>query len=131
MNKFLFMGRIASDPTRLKSADGADVIRFSFAVSRGKKIEGQPDADFFKVIAFRKVAESLIRFDVGKGTKLLLDGEIRNNNYLDKQGVKHYENEFVINKFEFAESKKSREVVDQPVSVAEVAPAEDEDEFPF
>ena len=55
-------------------------------------------------MAFGKIAETFEKCNIGKGTKLLIEGEVRNNNY-EKDGVKHYSNQVVVNSFEFCESK--------------------------
>lgn len=88
------------------SNDGKAVARFNFAVNRRFKRDGDPEADFFQCVAFGKIAETLEKCSVGKGTKLLLDGEMRNNNY-EKDGVKHHGMQVVVNSFEFCESKGS------------------------
>ena len=105
MNNVVLMGRISSDPEIRVGQNNSQVCRFNFAVPRRFKREGDPDADFFSCIAFGKLAETFDKLNIQKGVKLLLDGEIRNNNYTDKNGVKRYENQIVVASFEFCESK--------------------------
>jgi single-strand DNA-binding protein len=83
------------------TADQKAVASFNFAVNRRFDRE---NSDFFKCVAFGKTAETIEKL-VKKGTKLLLEGEIRNNNYTDKNGVKRYEMQVIVNSFEFCESK--------------------------
>ena len=106
MQKWLAMGRLAKDIEIRYSNDGKAVARFDFAVNRRFKREGEADADFFSCVAFGKLAETLERCNVGKGTKLLIEGEMRNNNY-EKDGVKYYGMQLYVNGFEFGESKTS------------------------
>lgn len=106
MNKFICMGRLSTDVEYRTSNTGSTVARFNFAVNRRFKKEGEPDADFFTCVAFGKIAETFQKCNVGKGTKLLLEAEVRNNNY-EKDGVKHYNTQIVVNTFEFCESKAS------------------------
>ena len=106
MNKIILFGRLASDLDVRATNDGKSVVRFNFAVNRWFKREGEPDADFFQCVAFGKIAETLDRCEVGKGTKLLIEGEMRNNNY-EKDGVKYYGMQLYVNSFEFGESKTS------------------------
>lgn len=106
MNKIILCGRLTADTDIRYSNDNKAVARFNFAVNRRFKREGDPEADFFQCVAFGKIAETLEKCNVGKGTKLLLDGEMRNNNY-EKDGVKHYGMQVVVNSFEFCESKGS------------------------
>ena len=107
MNKVILMGRLTRDvEIRYSEGSGKAVARFDLAVNRRYKQEGQPEADFFSCVAFGKIAETFEKCEIGKGTKLMLEGEIRNNNY-EKDGVKHYSNQIIVNSFEFCESKGS------------------------
>ena len=106
MNKFIILGRCASDPEIRYSNEGKAVARFNFAVNRKFKQEGQPEADFFSCVAFGKIAETFEKCSIGKGTKLLIEGEVRNNNY-EKDGVKHYSNQVIVNSFEFCEKLRN------------------------
>ena len=104
MNKLIIVGRPTADPEVRYSQDGKALARFNFAVNRRFKRDGEPDADFFSCVAFGKTAETIEKL-VRKGTKLLIDGECRNNNYTDQNGVKHYGTQVIVNAFEFCESK--------------------------
>lgn len=106
MNKFIASGRVASDVETRQSANGTTVAKFNFAVRKNFKKDNEPDADFFSCVVFGKLAEVFDR-NVSKGTKLLLEGEMRNANY-EKDGVKHYGMQFVVNSMEFCESKTNR-----------------------
>lgn len=101
-------GRIVADPEIRYSNDGKAIARFRFAVNRTFKREGEPDADFFQCTTFGKTAENFEKLHIGKGTKLLLRGEFRNNDYTDREGVKHYGYQAIVNEFEFCESKGSQ-----------------------
>lgn len=82
------------------------VARFQGAVNRRFKKANEPDADFFTYVVFGKVAETIEKC-VRKGTKIIVTGEIRNNNYTDKNGQKVYGQEIVVSSFEFCESKSA------------------------
>ena len=82
MNKVILMGRLTRDPEVRYSNDLA-VATFSIAVDRRFKKEGQPEADFFDCTAFRKTAEFIEKY-LHKGTKVVLDGELQNDNYTNK-----------------------------------------------
>ncbi len=107
MNKAIFTGRLCSDCDIRYTNDGKPVAKFRFAVNRRFAREGEPDADFFSCTAFGKTAETMEKCSIGKGTKLLLDAEVRNNNYTDKEGKRRYDTQVVVNSFEFCESKQS------------------------
>lgn len=108
MNKIILMGRLCADPEVRYSSTGKAVASFRIAVDRRFKREGQPDADFFKCAAFSKTAEFVEKY-LKKGTKIVLDGEMQNNNYTDKHGTQHYDFQVMVNSLEFAESKKAAE----------------------
>lgn len=104
MNKIILCGRLSADVEMRYTNDGKAVVSFNFAVNRRFKRDGDPEADFFRCVAFGKIAETFEKCNVGKGTKLLIDGEMRNNNY-EKDGIKHYGMQMIVNSFEFCESR--------------------------
>ena len=108
MNKVILMGRLTRDPeVRYGGSSNMAIAKISLAVDRRFKREGQPEADFFNCTAFGKTGEFVEKY-LRKGTKVVLDGEIQNDNY-EKDGVKHYSTQIIINQIEFAESKKAAE----------------------
>ena len=108
MNKVIMMGRLTRDPeVRYGGANNTAVAHFSLAVDRRYKRDGQPEADFFNCTAFAKTAEFVEKY-LHKGTKVVLDGELRNNNY-NLNGNKQYAVQIVVNSLEFAESKGSQQ----------------------
>lgn len=104
MNEFRISGRLTADPDIKMTKDSKVVARFNFAVNRRFKREGEPDADFFQCVAFGKTAETFEKCNISKGTKLIIGGEVRNNNY-EKDGVMIYGNQVKVDWFEFCESK--------------------------
>ena len=82
------------------------VARFTLAVDRRFKQEGQPTADFIRCIAFGKTAEFFERFG-RKGTKFLIEGRIQTGSYTNKDGQKVYTTDVVVENAEFAESKSA------------------------
>lgn len=105
MNKVIEMGRLTRDPEISSSTSGTTFARFSIAVDRRFKKEGEPDADFFNCTAFGKTAEFVEKY-LQKGTKVLVTGRLQNNNYTNKEGQKVYDVRIVVEEMEFAESKK-------------------------
>lgn len=103
MNKFITSGRVVNDIEIRQSTNGKTIAKFNFAVRKNFKKDNEPDADFFNCVVFGKLAEVFDR-NVRKGTKLILEGEMRNDNY-EKDGVKHYGMQYVVNSMEFCESK--------------------------
>lgn len=103
MNKVIFIGRLTRDPElRFIPGSGTAVTRFSVAVNREFKKEGQPDADFFNIVAWGNIAENCANY-LKKGRLVGIEGQLRNNNFEDKNGVKHYSVEINANRVEFLE----------------------------
>ena len=108
MNKVILMGRLVRDP-EVRYSQGANqtaVARFSLAVDRKFKREGEPEADFFNCTSFGKQAEFVEKY-LHKGTKVVLSGRIQNNNYTNKDGQMVYAVQVMVEEIEFAESKNS------------------------
>lgn len=121
MNKCIFLGRMTDDPeiSYTQGETAMAIARFDFAVDRRGAREGEPTADFFRCTAFDRKAELLERFG-RKGLKLLLTGKMQNNNYTNREGVKVYSMQYVVDDLEFAESKKNSS---EDGSVQEAPPA--------
>ena len=106
MNKVILMGRLTKDPD-IRYSQGEKstaVARFSLAVDRKFKQDGQPTADFINCLAFGKRAEFIEKY-CRKGTKLVVEGSWQTGSYTNKDGNKVYTNECLIENCEFAESK--------------------------
>ena len=108
MNKVILMGRLTRDPEVRYAQNGNQmaIARFSIAVDRRFKREGEPDADFFNCTAFGKQAEFVERY-LHKGTKILTCGRIQNDNYTNKDGQMVYSVRVMVDEIEFAESKNA------------------------
>ena len=106
MNKLFMMGRLVADPeVRYGGANNTAVANFRLAVDRRFKRDGEPDADFFRITALGKQGEFVEKY-LRKGTKVIIEGEIRNNNYT-KDGQTIYSDQIIANSIEFAESKSA------------------------
>ena len=110
MNKVILMGRLTRDPeVRYSQGDNAMAIaRYTLAVDRRFNRGGSDEnsADFIGCVAFGKAAEFAERY-LHKGTKLLVTGRIQTGSYTNKDGVKVYTTDVVVEDQEFAESKNS------------------------
>ena len=108
MNKVILMGRLTKDP-EVRYAQGSEplaVARYTLAVNRRFKRQGEQDADFIGCVAFGKSAEFAERY-LHKGTKIVATGRIQTGSYVNKDGVKVYTTDVVVEDQEFAESKNS------------------------
>lgn len=108
MNKVILMGRITRDPeVRYTQGDNASAVaRFSLAVDRRFKKDGDQTADFINCVAFGKTGEFIEKYG-HKGTKFVVEGRIQTGSYTNKDGQKVYTTDVVVEQVEFAESKAS------------------------
>lgn len=108
MNKTILMGRLTRDPeVRYTQGDNASAVaRFSLAVDRRFKKDGEQTADFINCVAFGKTAEFIEKYG-HKGTKFVVEGRIQTGSYTNKDGQKVYITDVVVEQVEFAESKNA------------------------
>lgn len=105
MNKVILMGRLTRDPEVRQSGDTV-VARFSLAVDRRFKKDGDQTADFINCVAFGKTGEFIAKY-AHKGTKFVIEGRIQTGSYTNKDGQKVYTTDVIVEQVEFAESKTS------------------------
>ena len=101
----ILIGRLTADPEIRATQSGKTVASYRLAVDRAFKSEGQPEADFINCIAFGKGAEFAEKY-LHKGMKILVEGRIQTGSY-EKDGVKHYTTDIIVERHEFCESKKA------------------------
>ena len=91
MNKIELIGRLCADPDFRTTQSGTAICRFRIAVNRRFKNQqtGEYDADFIGCTAWRQTAEFVSRY-FRKGSMIAVVGSLRNNDYTDQNGVKHY-----------------------------------------
>lgn len=119
MNKVILMGRLTREPEVSSSTGGTTFARYSIAVDRKFKKEGEPEADFFNCVSFNKQAEFVEKY-LKKGTKIVVTGRLQNNNYTNKDGQKVYDVRIMVEEVEFAESKNNSEASSNNSSSADV-----------
>lgn len=107
MNKVVLMGRLTRDPeVRYTQGDTPMAIaRYSIAVDRKRKIEGQADADFINIVSFGKQGEFAEKY-LKKGMKVTLSGRIQTGKYTNTKNETVYTTDVVTEEIEFAESKR-------------------------
>jgi len=104
MNKWIGMGRLCKDPEISVSTSGTQIAKYSIAVDRKFKREGQPTADFFNCTSFGKQADFVEKY-LKKGTKVVVTGSIQMDTYTTKTGEKKTSTNVMVEDVEFAESK--------------------------
>ena len=105
MNKVILIGRLTKDVELRNTSNGTPVATFTLAVDRNYTNQnGQREADFINIIAWRKQAEFCEKY-IKKGNRIGIEGNIQTRNYEDKNGQKHYITEVVAENIQFLESK--------------------------
>ncbi len=108
INKVILMGRLTADPELRQTQSGISSCRFTVAVDRrfADKNTGERQTDFINVVTWRQQAEFVSRY-FSKGRMIIVEGSIRNNNYTDNNGVKHYGYDVVADNVTFGETKSA------------------------
>lgn len=137
MNKTILMGRLTRDP-EVRYTQGNNptaVAKYSLAVPRKFKREGEPDCDFINCVAFGKLGEFAEKY-LRKGTKIAVVGRIQTGSYTNKDGQKVYTTDVVVEEQEFCESKaqqqeQQKSVVDEDTGFINIPDGIDDSELPF
>ena len=108
MNKVVLLGRLTKDPEirYTQSNEPMAIARYTVAVNRRFKRDGEPDADFIPCVAFGKAGEFAERF-FKKGMMVCVSGRIQVRSWDDNSGQKRWSTEIVLDEQDFAESKSS------------------------
>lgn len=105
MNKVIMMGRIVHTPELKNTQSGVAVCKFSIAVDRRFKVDGEKVTDFFDIVAWRQTAEFVAKY-FGKGQMIAVVGELQTRSYETNEGQKRRVFEIVADSVEFCGSKK-------------------------
>ena len=108
MNKVILMGRLTRDPeVRYSQGDSASAVaRYTLAVDRRFRREGEATADFINCVAFGKSAEFAERY-LRQGVKIAVTGRIQTGSYTNRDGQKVYTTDVVANRVEFLGGRDS------------------------
>lgn len=119
MNKCIMCGRLVANP-EVRQTQGGDLIaRYTLAVDRRFKKDGEQNADFIRCIVFGKGAEFTEKY-LRKGIKMIIEGHIQTGSYKNRDGQTVYTTDIVVESQEFAESKVAQQQSqDQPKSKTE------------
>ena len=106
MNKVILMGCLTRDPEVRYSAgeNSLAIARYTLAVDRRFKRDGEATADFISCVVFGKQAEFAEKY-FRQGIRIVVSGRIQTGSYTNRDGVKVYTTEVVVEEQEFAESK--------------------------
>ena len=108
MNKVILMGRLTRDPEVRYSAgeNSMAIARYTLAVDRRFKRDGEATADFISCVAFGRAAEFAERY-FRQGIRIVVSGRIQTGSYTNRDGNKVYTTDVVVEEQEFAESKSA------------------------
>lgn len=103
-NKTILMGRLTSDPELRETASGHQVANFTLAVDRG--YGENKKTDFFPVQAWNGLAETIAKH-FGKGSQIIVSGQLQNRQWEDNKGSKHTTTELIATEFSFCGTKQT------------------------
>ncbi|MBM6828490.1 single-stranded DNA-binding protein [Anaerotignum lactatifermentans] len=131
MNKVVLLGRLTKDP-EVRYTEGEKpvaVARYTLAVNRKYKVNGQAEADFINCVAFGKTGEFAEKY-LKKGQQIAITGRLQVNNWTDKDGNKRRNTDIVVEEHYFCGGKKesSSEGQDGFYPISEDI---EEDDLPF
>jgi len=124
MNKVVLMGRLTRDPD-VRYSQGATplaIARYTLAVDRRFKRDGEPTADFIPCVAFGKAGEFTEKY-FRQGMRVTVCGRIQTGSYENKDGQKVYTTEVIVEEQEFAESKSANDEYRQNQNYSAPRPA--------
>ncbi len=135
MNKLNIVGNLVRDPETRITQNGITVCSFTVAVNRRHR-EGQPEADFFRVSAWRQLGENCQKY-LAKGRKVAVSGSVSVSAYKDSSGQARAQLEVTADDVEFLTPKGEATAPYEPPTPNAVTSAPsgyvevDEDELPF
>ena len=121
MNKVTLVGNVVND-LELKNYKNSEkegkYVKFTLAVNEYNVKTNERIATFIEIVAFDKKA-IILAHNVGKGSKLAVEGKIKTSNYVSETGEKKYKVDIILNEFTFIDSKKKvvNEVINEEVPV--------------
>lgn len=130
MNKVILIGNLTKDPEITTTTNGISVVRFTLAISRRfTNAEGEREADFINIVAWRGLAENAHKF-LKKGSKAGVVGSMQTRTYDAADGTKRYVTEVVADEIEFLNSRSGDEPRRENNDVSKLEPIDDSD-LPF
>lgn len=127
VNTVILIGRLTRDP-EVRYSQGSEsmaIARYTLAVDRSYRREGENNTDFIGCVAFGRNAEFAEKY-FRKGTKIAITGRIQTGSYVNREGQKVYTTDVVINTQEFAGSRNEAQ---EPAQKGQPMPEAGEDGF--
>jgi single-strand DNA-binding protein len=130
MNRLTIIGNLVRDPELRTVGSGINVCTFTVAVNRRKKAEGQPEADFFRVSAWRGLAETCSKY-LAKGRKVAVVGSVSAQAYMGSDGTAKASLELTADDVEFLSSRNESEGTSPAGTMTGFVEVGDDEPMPF
>lgn len=134
LNRVALVGRLTKDPEVRYAPDNQTAIaKFTIAVDRTFKREGQPSADFIPVVVFGKSAENCGKY-IRKGRMVAVSGRIQTRSWDNQEGKRQYATEVIADEVDFLDrgsDSKEQGNAGGSGDYSDFHPAEEEDDLPF
>lgn len=104
LNKIVLMGRLVADPELRQTPSNISVVQFRIAVDRNFTSNGERQADFITIVAWRQTADFVARY-FKKGQMIAIEGSLQSRNYTDQQNNKRTAYEVLADRVHFCGSK--------------------------
>lgn len=139
MNKLTIIGNLTRDPELRTTSTGINVCSFTVAVNRRRSSQNsnQPEADFFRVSAWRQLGENCQKY-LAKGRKVAVVGAVSVSSYTANDGSTRFSLDVTADDVEFLSSRSEDGAYAPPASAQPVAPAAetgfqevDDEDLPF
>lgn len=104
INRVILVGRLTKNPEIKKTPNGASICKFTLAVSRKVKTQGQPDADFISCVAWNKTADLMYQY-LKKGSLIGIDGRLQTGKFTNNNGETIYTCDVMVESLQFLDKK--------------------------
>lgn len=105
INRVILVGRLTKNPEIRKTPNGASICKFTLAVSRKVKAQGQPDADFISCVVWNKTADLMYRY-LKKGSLIGIDGRLQTGKFTNNNGETIYTCDVMVESLRFLDKKE-------------------------
>lgn len=104
INRVILVGRLTKNPEIKKTPNGASICKFTLAVSRKVKAQGQPDADFISCVAWNKTADLMYQY-LKKGSLIGIGGRLQTGKFTNNNGETIYTCDVMVESLQFLDKK--------------------------
>ena len=130
LNRVVLMGRLTRDPEIRRTGSGTPVTSFTLAVDRDFKSNGEKEADFIDVVAWRNTAEFVSKY-FSKGRMAVVEGRLQIRDWTDKDGNKRRNAEIIVSNVYFGDRRETtkqeqnlNQLAEAAAGFAEIVPAD-------